>query len=749
MPDLVVRATGRRAPEPAAIALLLAAAGLVLGACATPSRPPAAAAPDDLIRRAQMSPPSYPASRRVEQHDLYHGVDVADPWRWLESLESSEVHDWVQAQNAIAWPFLDALPARETFGRRLTTLWHYERWGASLTGTHAFSVPVARHGQYFYLHNSGAQQQSVLMVADALEAIPRPLLDPNELAVDHTMALIDFAVSPDARHLAYATSDAGTDWRTVRVRDTATGQDLGDELSFMKFTPLSWAPDGGGFYYSRYPQRDATHGDDSRQVGIWYHTLGTPQPSDRFVYAIADHATRNPYGQVTDDGRWLVITVSEGYASNGIYTLDLAATDAEAVHLLDRWDGRYEFLGNRGRTFYFTTTAATPNGRIVAIDLDRPEPEHWRTLVAERAEVLDGATYAGGRFVVRYLRDAHSLVRVHDADGAELGELALPGLGEVVGFDGHGDDTELFYAYTDFLTPHEIYRLDLATGSSTLFRRPAVALDPARYVTEQVFVTSKDGTRVPLYLVHRRDVARDGRRPTLLFGYGGFDVPLLPSFTVPVAVWLEQGGVYAVANLRGGSEYGEQWHEAGTRTHKQNVFDDFIAASQWLIDNRVTSREHLAIRGRSNGGLLVGAVLVQRPDLYAAALPTVGVLDMLRYHTASANARQWSSDYGLAEQADEFAALYAYSPVHNVHAGVCYPPTLITTAEHDDRVVPWHSYKFAAALQAAAPPGCQHPLLLRVETRAGHGNDRPVWMQIEDYAQQWAFAARYTGLVVQ
>jgi prolyl oligopeptidase len=743
MPDLAAPALGRRAPSGALLSLAVTLAALAGGCATTPASPPPP------LRSSTMPVPRYPATPAVAQRDVYHGVEVADPGRWLEDLGTSDVHDWVAAQNAISEPFLAALPAFEPLRQRLTALWNYERWGASLTGTHAFEVPETRGGRLFYLYNSGAADQSVLVVADGPDAPPRTVLDPNAFAADRTVALGGYAISPDGRFVAYATADGGSDWKTLRIRDVEHAADLPESLGLVKFTPLAWTPDARGFYYSRYPLADETRGDDSKQVSIWYHALDTPQASDRFIYAITDHPTRNPYGTVTEDGRWLVVTVDDGFASNGVYLLDLAAPDADAIRLLDRWDGRYEFLGNRGREFYFLTTAGAPNGRIVAIDLDHPNPAGWSVRVAERADVIDGATYAGGTFVVRYLHDAHSLVRLYGAAGGEGRDVALPGLGEVLGLQGRGDDTALYYAYTDFLTPHALYRLDVATGVSTLFRRPSVALDPGRYLTEQVFVTSRDGTRVPMYLTHRRDMIRDGRRPTLLYGYGGFNVPLLPSFSVPVAVWLEQGGVYAVANLRGGSEYGDAWHRAGTRARKQNVFDDFIAASEWLIAQKITSREHLAIRGRSNGGLLVGAVLVQRPDLYAAALPAVGVLDMLRYHTASANARQWSSDYGLSEDAADFKALRAYSPVHNVRPGTCYPPTLVTTAERDDRVVPWHSYKFAAALPAAAPPRCTNPLLLRVETRAGHGNDRPVWMQVEDYAQQWAFAARFTGLEVK
>jgi prolyl oligopeptidase len=745
MPDPVGKAAGPSGARPwAPAALPFALFALLCGCAGQAPRGAAGVAAGDPAPAGR----AYPAARRVEQRDSYHGVVVDDPWRWLEALDSTEVHDWVEAQNAVAAPYLDQLPARAAFKQRLASMWNYERWGASLTGGNSFSAPVRRGSRTFYLYNSGREDQSVLMVADAADAPPRVLLDPNGLATDRTVALVEFEVAPDAGHLAYATSDGGSDWRTVRVRDVATGRDLADELGFVKSTPLSWSPDGRGFYYSRYPALDATRGDDSRQVSIWYHVLGTPQNSDHFIYAISDHATRNPYGTVSDDGRWLVIDVRDGFATNGVYLLELGAPDADAVRLLNRWDGRYQFLGNRGREFYFATTADAPRGRIVALDLDAPEPEHWRTLIAEAEETIDSARYVGGEFIVAYLKDAHSLLRVFGGDGSGGRELALPGIGQVAGLNGRAADAEAFFAYTDFLTPHAIYRYDVAARRLDLVHRPGTALDQATYVTEQVFYTSKDGTRVPMFLTHRRDLPRDGRQPTLLYGYGGFALPMLPGFSVPVAAWLEQGGVYAVANLRGGAEYGEAWHLAGTRTHKQTVFDDFIAAAEWLIAAHVTSHQHLGIRGRSNGGLLVGAVLLERPDLVAAALPTVGVLDMLRYHTASANARQWSSDYGLAENPEEFRALHAYSPVHNVRPGVCYPPTLITTAERDDRVVPWHSYKFAAALQAAEPVTCASPLLLRVETRAGHGADRPTWMQVEDYADQWAFLAQHLGLPV-
>ena len=690
-----------------------------------------------------------PTTPTVDHIDVYHGLAVSDPYRWLEQLDAPQVHQWVESENAYTKPLLNQLPSRESFRKRMLALWNYERFGASLSGGHSYVVPEEHGGRLFYLHNDGPQDQSVLTVIDRTGASPRVLLAQNTLSSDHATALASYSVSPDGRHLAYLTSDGGTDWKSIRIRDVLTGVDLPESIEFIKFTGTAWSHDGRGFYYSRYPTREDGHGgDDTRQVSIWYHVLSTPQDSDQFIYAVNNHATRNPYATVSDDGHRLVIHVADGYAQSGVLLLDLDDPDADAIPLLGDFDARYEYLGNDGSTYFFLTTADAPNGRIVAVDQRQPERRSWRTVVAEAPEAIDGVQYSSSRFVIRYLKDAHTIVRVADTDG-HTQDLPLPGLGEVVGFDGDRTAPALYYAYTDYLTPQSIYRVDLKTLATEAFRTPSIAFDSKAYVTEQVFYTSKDGTRVPMYLTHRRDLPRDGKRPTMLYGYGGFNSPQLPAFSVPVAVWLEKGGVYAVANLRGGSEYGEAWHTAGTKLNKQNVFDDFIAAAEWLQKNGWTSRDHLVIRGRSNGGLLVGATLTQRPDLFAAALPAVGVMDMLRYHTASANARSWSSDFGLSESPEEFRALRAYSPVHNVRSGVCYPATLVTTAEHDDRVVPWHSYKFAAALQNAQGSQCHRPILLRVETRAGHGNDRPVWMQVEDYAEQWAFAAAYIGFEVQ
>ncbi|HEY6642299.1 prolyl oligopeptidase family serine peptidase [Povalibacter sp.] len=675
-------------------------------------------------------PLAYPASRQSGQVDSYHGVRVADPYRWLENVGSPDVADWVAAQNKASQPFLEAIPAREKIKQRLTELWNYER----------YDVPQKRGGRYFFLRNDGLQNQSVLYVTESLDAQPRVLLDPNKFSGDATVALGEFVPSPDGKLLAYSLSDGGTDWRTWHVRDVATGKDLPDTLRYMKFREVAWTADSKSLYYARYPLRADGKGDDSKQTSIYRHRLGSTQESDPLVFAVTDHPTRSPYPQVSDDGRYLIIYLYDGSQKMGVFYQKLdaeASPSGPVVRLFDSFDADYDVVGEIDDVFFVLTTQGAPNSRLIAVPAESGGAAKARDVLAEKPTALLDAAVIGKRIVAQYIKDAHSLISVTDLSGKSLYDVALPGLGQASGFEGGLDDPETFFLYTDFLTPGSISRLDVATGKVDLFRAPKIAAQTDRYVTEQVFYKSKDGTRVPMFITHRRDLKKDGTAPLMLYGYGGFNIAQQPAFSVPTLVWLEMGGVFAVANLRGGSEYGEAWHEAGTRLQKQNVFDDFIAAAEWLIAGKYTSTPKLAIRGRSNGGLLVGAAMTQRPDLFGAALPGVGVLDMLRYHTASANARQWSTDYGLSEDAAEFQAQYAYSPVHNIKAGTCYPPTLITTADRDDRVVPWHSYKFAAALQHAQ--GCKNPVLLRVETRAGHGAGKPVWMQIEDWADQWAF----------
>ncbi|MCP5359320.1 MAG: S9 family peptidase [Sinobacteraceae bacterium] len=684
---------------------------------------------------------TYPQVERGATVDDYHGTRVADPYRALEDADAPATRRFVAEQNALAQPWLEAIPQRPWIKSRLETLWNYERVG----------LPRKEGGRYFFLRNEGRQNQSVLYWTDALDATPRVLIDPNARRADATVAIARFEPSPDGKILAYSLSDGGTDWEVWRFRRVDDGVDLPDELRFTKFWELSWSRDGSGVWYSRYPQRPAgagggedPRGDDQGQPVVHFHRLGEPQSADRPVYAVAGHPTRAPSAQATADGRWLVITLFDGYDKNAIELIDLRRPAARPQVLFGDWDALYTVVGSEGDKFWVQTTNAAPRGRVIMVDARRPQPRHWREVVPQADAALQAASRVGSRLVASYVRDAHGVAHLFEKDGRPVGEVALPGLGSIAGFAGKPGDSETFFSYTDYLSPARIVRYDTARNVSEVFRQPQLAADTSHYVTQQVFYASKDGTRIPMFVTHRRDLVRDGNAPTLLYGYGGFSISLTPAFRPAVLTWLEMGGVYVEANLRGGGEYGEAWHQAGTRLRKQNVFDDFIAAAEWLVAERYAQPARLAISGRSNGGLLVGAVLTQRPELFGAALPAVGVLDMLRYHTASANARQWSSDYGLSEVATEFAALQAYSPVHNVRAGTCYPPTLVTTADRDDRVVPWHSYKFAAALQYAQ--GCANPVLIRIETRAGHGAGKPVWMQIEDYADQWAFAAHALGI---
>jgi len=681
----------------------------------------------------------YPATVRGDVVDDYHGVRVADPYRWFEDPNAQATKDWVTAENAVSQPFLERLPQRAWLGERLKQLWTYERFG----------VPRREGGRYFYLRNDGTQDQSVLYVADSLTGEPRVLFDPNGKRDDATIALAQWEPSPNGEILAYALSDGGTDWNTWHFRRVADGTDLPVILKYTKFWNVSWARDNSGVYYSRYPLKpnqsaDDSRGDDTGRPDVYFHKLGDEQSADKLVFQVTDHPTRVPSVQVTEDGRWLIIGEFDGYETNGWLVQDLRKPGSKPQPLFLAWDALYNFLGSSGDELYFQTTKDAPRGRVIAVQARDPAPAHWRIVVPQAEFAINSAAYIGGRVLLEYIRDARSLVRLYNADGSSAGEVQLPGLGTATGFQGSGDNPESFFSYSDYLAPARILRLDVARNAVDAFRTPKVPADFSPYATEQVFYTSKDGTRVPMFITRRKDAPRDGNRPVILYGYGGFNITLSPSFSPAIQSWLEMGGVYAVANLRGGGEYGEEWHRAGTKLRKQNVFDDFIAAAEYLIREKYTNSKRLAILGRSNGGLLIGAALTQRPDLFGAALPGVGVMDMLRYQTASANARQWSSDFGVSENADEFKALRAYSPVHNVKPGTCYPPTLVTTADHDDRVVPWHSYKFAAELQRAQ--SCPNPVMIRIETRAGHGAGKPVWMQIEDIADQFGFVANALGM---
>lgn len=709
-------------------ALILVAAAFVLSGCQS--------IPNQSEKDAVSSASKYPAAMRSDHTDVYFGQVVADPYRWMEDLDSSAVAEFIAAQNEIAIPYLGAIPARERLVRRIDELWSFER----------YRVPVSEGGRYFYLRNDGTQDQDVLYVTENLSAEARALINPATFSEDATIALSAFSVSPDGELVAYATSDGGSDWKTWQVRVVSTGEDLPDLIKGTKYTEVSWDRDSSGFYYSRYPwEKGSTGGEanDDLQVKVYHHSIGDPQSSDELVYEITDHDIRNPYAQLTEDGRYLIIFVFDGYQANGLYYRDFNDPSGKVVRLFDDWDGLYDFLGKDDSRFYFYTTKGAPNARVVSVDISDRRGSLIE-VVPEQTEALESASYIGGHIVATYIQNAYSKVRIFKSGGSLLRDLELPGIGSVYGFTGNADNTETFFGFQSYTTPSSIYRYDVGSGHRELFRAAKVDLDLGAFEVNQVFYASRDGTKVPMFIVHRRGIELNGNNPTLLYGYGGFNVSLTPFFSVSRTVWMEMGGVMAIANLRGGGEYGEAWHLAGSRLDKQNVFDDFIAAAEYLIDSGYTSPQRLAIQGGSNGGLLVAAVTLQRPELFGATLPAVGVLDMLRYHTESVNARQWSSGYGLSEVEEEYHALRAYSPVHNVERGTCYPPTLITTADHDDRVVPWHSFKWAAEMQHAQ--GCTNPILLRVETRAGHGAGKPRWMRIEDLADKWAFLVQHLGM---
>jgi len=676
--------------------------------------------------------PAYPAAKKVEQVDDYHGTKVADPYRWLEDLDSAETKAWVEAQNKLTNAYLAEIPARKQIKERLTKLWNYERYG----------IPFREGNRYFYTRNDGLQNQSVLYTVADLSDEPRVLLDPNKLSADGTVALAGTAMSRDGKLMAYGLSASGSDWSEWRVRNVETGQDLPDTVKWVKFSGASWTPDGKGFFYSRYdePKTGAQLASVNEYQKLYYHRLGTPQAEDALIYERRDQKDWGFSGNVTDDGRYLIIHVWVGTdPKSRIYYKDLQAKDAPIVKLLDDFDAAYNFVNNDGPVFWFMTDKDAPRYKIIAVDTRQPERRNWKTIIPETAETIDGVNVVNNMFVLSYLKDARAQVKVHQADGKFVREVALPGIGSVAGFNGKRTDKETFYAYSGFTTPTTIYRYDVTTGRSSIFRQPKVDFNPNDYETKQIFYTSKDGTRVPMFITHKKNVKLDGTNPTLLYGYGGFNSSTTPGFSVGRLVWMEMGGVYAVANLRGGGEYGKEWHEAGMKLKKQNVFDDFIAAAEWLIANKYTSSPKLAIHGGSNGGLLVGAAITQRPDLFGAAIPAVGVMDMLRFTKFTIGAA-WTSDYGSPDNPEEFKALYAYSPLHNLKPGANYPPTLVTTADHDDRVWPGHSFKFAAAMQAAQ--GSPAPVLIRIETKAGHGAGKPTSKSIEEIADMWGFLVR-------
>ncbi len=672
---------------------------------------------------------NYPNTKQVDLVESLHGQAVADPYRWMEDLESSEIRDWIEAQNALTSQYLENLPQREKIRARMTALWNYEK----------YSAPFKRAGRYFYFYNDGLQNQNVLYWMEDLADEPQVLMDPNTFSEDGTVALSGVAVSRDGQFLAYGLSDGGSDWQTWHIRRVDDGQDLADVVAWVKFSGASWDKAGEGFYYSRY---DAPEGEALKQANyyhkLYYHKMGTDQSEDVLIYERPDQKEWGFNGVVTEDGRYLIIYVWHGTASeNGVFYLDLMDPDADVTPLLPDFDAEYELVGNDGPLFYFKTDHDAPQNRVIAVDIRQPASSNWQTLIPEDADKLEFVDFVGHRFICTYLHHAAHQVRFFKTDGTPDGALSLPGIGTVMGFAGRSDAAETFYQFSSFTTPGTVYHLNLATRKVEVFRAPDLAFDPEDYMTEQVFYESTDGTKIPLFISHKKGLEIDGDVPTYLYGYGGFNISIPVSFSVPNLVWMEMGGIFVQAQLRGGGEYGRDWHEAGMKKNKQNVFDDFIAAAEYLIAEGYTRTSKLAIGGRSNGGLLIGACMTQRPDLFGVCLPKVGVMDMLRFHQFTIG-WAWVSDYGSPDDPEDFEVLRAYSPYHNIQPGTAYPPTLVMTGDHDDRVFPAHSFKFAAALQKAQSG--EAPILIRIETRAGHGAGKPTAMWIAEFTDMWAFA---------
>ena len=715
---------------PQLVRLGLAAAACLLAVTSLPAR-------DD--KDAKMN---YPATHKVEHSDTYHGTAVPDPYRWLEDdvRTAPEVASWVRAENEVTDKYLESIPQRGAIKARLTELWNYEK----------ISAPTKVGGRYFFSKNDGLQNQAVLFTQDTLDATPRELIDPNKWTKDGTVALAGFSPSEDGRYAAFGQAEAGSDWNVWRVLDVSTGKQLSDELRWIKFSSVSWTHDGRGFFYSRFPEPKPGEAFQSLNVNmkLYYHRLGAPQSDDVLVYERPDQPKWGVNGSVSDDGRYLIISVNDGTTSRKtrIVVRDLGEPYAAQLSLIDNHDNKYDAVGNDGPVMYFSTDYKAPKKQIIAIDLRKPAPANWKTVVPEAKEALEAVNLVGNQFVCSYLKDATTLVKCYDPQGQLVRDVQLPGIGSATGFAGRRIDTETFYTYSSFGTPATTFKYDLLTGQSKLFRQAQVKFDPSKYETKQVFYTSKDGTKVPMFIAHKKGIKLDGTNPTLLYGYGGFNISLTPGFSVGRLQWMEMGGVFALANLRGGGEYGDDWHRAGTKLKKQNVFDDFIGAAEYLISEKYTTAKKLAIQGGSNGGLLVGAAITQRPDLFGAALPAVGVMDMLRFQKFTAG-RYWVDDYGSSDNAEEFAALRKYSPYHNLKPGTSYPATLVTTADTDDRVVPGHSFKFTARIQECQAGSA--PVLARIETRAGHGAGKPTTKVIEELADQWAFLVKALGFEPQ
>ncbi len=668
----------------------------------------------------------YPVAKQVEQYDNYHGTQVADPYRWLEDDNAADTQDWVKQQQALAEQYFASIPSREPLRNRIGELWNYARFGAPF-----------KHGERtFFFKNDGLQAQSVLYVSEGAEA-PRVLLDPNALSSDGTVALSGVTVSPDGELMAFGVSRSGSDWQEWQIMRVASGEVLDDKIEWVKFNEPVWDASASGLYYARYdePEADTALQGANYFQKLYFHRLGTAQHEDTLIYHRPDQKEWGFVSTLSDDGNYLILTVWQGTDNrNRLFYKDLA-NNGPVVELIQQKEAEYNFLGNDGSLFYFKTNLDAPNGRIIAIDTRQPEKPHWREIVAEQADAIDSVKLVGQQLVINYLTDVLSQLRVYDLNGKLIRALEMPGKGRVSGLSAKREDSALYFLFNSYLQPTTVYKYALADGRISSEFSPTVAYNPDDFISEQVFYPGKDGTQIPMIISYKRGLVRDSANPTMLYGYGGFNISITPRYSPAVIAWLELGGVYAVANLRGGSEYGEAWHEAGMQHDKQTVFDDFIAAADYLIAQKYTQPSKLGIYGRSNGGLLIGAALTQRPDLFAAAAPAVGVLDMLRFHRFTIG-WAWTSEYGSADNAEDFPVLYAYSPLHNLTPRA-YPATMVMTADHDDRVVPAHSFKFTAQLQAVQQS--EAPVIARIESKAGHGAGKPTAMRIAEWTDLFSF----------
>jgi len=677
---------------------------------------------------------NYPETKKCDTVDEYFGHKVADPYRWLEDDNSEETALWVKAENEITFDYLSKIPFREKIKERLTEIWNYPK----------YRVPFKKGDNYFFFKNDGLQNQDVLYIQPDLDSEPKMLLDPNTFSEDGTIALSNLGISKDGKILAYSTSEGGSDWKEIYVMNIETGEKYIDHLEWIKFSGISWYKNG--FFYSRYNKPD--EGDELKDKNefhkVFYHKIGDVQAKDKLIYSNKDFPLRNYYAGVTEDEKFLIISESEATSGNTVYVKDLTKKGNTYYKIGNGFDYQYNIIENIGDKLLVMTNFNAPKNQLVIIDPNNPTPKKWNTIIPEKEEVLKSIQLIGGKIFATYMKDATSKAYIYDMKGELIEEMKIPGIGTLYGLNGKKDESVAFFGFTSFTFPSTVFKYDVDKNDFEVYKKPEIDFDAGQYSTSQVFYKSKDGTEIPMFIIHKKDVKMDGSNPTLLYGYGGFNISMTPSFSVSRLIFLEKGGIYVMANLRGGGEYGEEWHDAGTKLNKQNVFDDFIAAAEYLIDNGYTSSEKLAIMGGSNGGLLVGACMTQRPELYKVALPFVGVMDMLRYHKFTIG-WAWAGDYGTSEESEEmFSYLYGYSPVHTIKEGVNYPATLVITADHDDRVVPAHSFKYMATLQEKTLG--KNPALIRIETRAGHGAGKPTSKRIEETTDVYSFMMYNLGM---